>query len=294
MNTVGATKHNLSNTIIMILLIIISLACLTPLWYDICISISKSSYVYAGYITFWPQGINFSSYKQLLMDNKFFAAFGVSIERVILGGITNFILTILTAYPLSKDNREFRARSVFIWILVFTMLFNAGLIPWYMTIKNYGLIDNIWALVLPGAVPVFNVILLLNFFRNIPKELDEAGAVDGANPWYMLLKIYVPLSLPSIATVTLFSIVGHWNSFFDGLVLMNNAAHYPLQTFIQQLTVQIQLSQLTTDQIKLLSQIGVKTLNAAKIIVSTIPILIIYPFIQRFFIHGITLGSVKE
>jgi ABC-type glycerol-3-phosphate transport system permease component len=183
------------------------------------------------------------------------------------------------------------------WILVFTMLFHGGLIPWYLTIKNLELLDTIWALVLPGAVPVYNIILLMNFFRNLPKELMEAAEIDGAGPWYIMARIFVPLSLPAIATVTLFSIVGHWNSFFDGLVLMNSQDNYPLQTYIQTLVVQINaemMATMSTDQLVDLMKISNRTFNAAKIIVSMIPIVLLYPFIQRFFIHGLTLGSVKE
>jgi ABC-type glycerol-3-phosphate transport system permease component len=154
--------------------------------------------------------------------------------------------------------------------------------------------DTLWALVLPGAVPVFNVVLLMNFFRNLPKELSDAGHIDGAGPWYMMVKVYVPLSLPALATITLFSVVGHWNSFFDGMIFMRSTEHYPLQTYIQQLVVQLNLADLDSTQAELLQKVSDKTLNAAKIVVSMVPILVVYPFLQKYFIHGIMLGSVKE
>ena len=146
-------------------------------------------------------------------------------------------LAILTAFPLSRTAKPFPGRNVFMWLFVFGMILNVGLVPWYLTISNYNLIDTIWALVLPTALPIWSVIILMNFFRNIPKELDEAARIDGANPWQLLWSIYLPTSLPALATITLFSIVGHWNSFFDGLILMNNPANYPLQTYIQQLVI---------------------------------------------------------
>jgi ABC-type glycerol-3-phosphate transport system permease component len=198
------------------------------------------------------------------------------------------------AYPLSRSGREFPLRNAYMWFILFTMLFSGGIIPLYLTVRTLDMFNTIWALVLPGAVPVFNVILLMNFFRNMPKELSDAGNIDGAGPWYMMTKVFVPLSLPALATVTLFSIVGHWNSFFDGLIFMRSVENYPLQTYIQQLVVQINLQELDSTQAELLQKISEKTLNAAKIIVSMVPILAVYPFLQKYFIHGIMLGSVKE
>jgi ABC-type glycerol-3-phosphate transport system permease component len=203
----------------------------------------------------------------------------------------------MMAFALSKDSKQFRLRNMYMWFLVFTMLFSGGIVPWFMTIKSYGMLDSMWALILPHAVQVFNVILLMNFFRNLPKELSEAAEIDGAGPWYIMVRLFVPLSLPAIATVTLFSIVFHWNSFFDGLILMNKQDHYPLQTYIQTLVAQLSAQAMTSmspEQLAEAMAVSNRTFNAAKIIISMIPILLIYPFIQRFFIHGITLGSVKE
>ena len=146
---------------------------------------------------------------------------------------------------------------------------------------------------LPGAVPVFNVILMINFFKSVPGSLDEAARIDGASPLTILVKIYLPVSLPALATVALFSIVGHWNDYFSGLLYMNRASLYPLQTYIQQLTVDI--TQVTdAEQLKQLSQMSNRAFNATKIVVSTIPLLVIYPFLQKYFVSGIVIGAVKE
>ena len=174
------------------------------------------------------------------------------------------------------------------------MLFSGGLIPIYMVVNAVGIMDSIWALVLPGAVPVFNVIIMMNFFRQVPKELEEAATIDGARQATILAKIYLPLSVPSIATVTLFSMVGHWNAFFDGLIYMNSPRNYPLQTYIQTLVLgQHDFTRLTVEEIKRMSQTSSKTLNNAKIIVSMIPMMMVYPFLQRYFVKGLVLGSVK-
>lgn len=276
------------------LLAAVALLCLLPLWYTLAISLSTNSAAEAGLVKLWPVGFNLNSYREIMSDAKFFNSFWISVQRVVLGAGVSFIVTVLMAYPLSKTGKELPFRNVLMWILVFTMLFNGGLIPWYQTVKSLGLINSIWALVLGHSVPMFNVILVVNYFRNLPKELEEAAWVDGAGPWYMLVQLFIPLAVPVLATVTLFSIVYHWNEFFNGLVLMSKADKYPLQTYIQQLVVVIDASTMDTEQLKRLSELSNRTLNAAKIFIAMIPVLIIYPFLQRFFIHGITLGSVKE
>ncbi len=273
---------------------LVAFGSLAPIVHTAAVSLSNSAAAAGGFITFWPRGFNFESYRKIIEDPHFGNAFLVSTKRVLLGGTINFVLTVLMAYPLSRGPREFRARHYYMWFVLFTMLFSGGIIPLYLVVKYMGMFNSLWALVLPGAVPVFNVVLLMNFFRNLPKELGEAGLIDGAGPWYMLVRIFVPLSLPAIATVTLFSIVGHWNAFFDGLIFMRSVENYPLQTYIQQLVVQLPPEYMDSTNMDLLDKMSDKTLNAAKIMVSMIPILVVYPFLQRYFIHGIMLGSVKE
>lgn len=272
----------------------ISLLSLGPVWHTVAVSFSENAAAAGGLVKFWPRSFTLESYKKIMEEPHFLHSFYVSVKRVLLGGTVNFVLTVLMAYPLSRSGREFPRRNWYMWFLLFTMLFSGGIIPLYLTVKALGLFNSIWALVLPGAVPVFNVILLMNFFRNMPKELSEAGYMDGAGPWYMLLKVFLPLSLPALATVTLFSIVGHWNAFFDGMVFMRSVENYPLQTYIQQLVVQINMQEIDSTQLEFLQKVSEKTLNAAKIVVSMVPVLIVYPFLQKYFIHGIMLGSVKE
>ncbi|UUZ96320.1 carbohydrate ABC transporter permease [Paenibacillus sp. P25] len=282
------------DVLLIVILVGVASLCILPIWYTLAVSLSEQSAAAAGLVRLWPVGFNLNSYQEIMGDHKFFNSFWISIQRVVLGASLNFVVTVLMAYPLSKNAKDFPMRNVFMWILVFTMLFNGGLIPWYQTVKALGLINSIWALVLGNSVPMFNVILVVNYFRNLPKELEEAALVDGAGPWYMLIRVFIPLAVPVLATVTLFSIVYHWNEFFNGLVLMSKADHYPLQTYIQRLVVIIDANTMNEDQIKRLSELSNQTLNAAKIFIAMIPVLIVYPFLQRFFIHGITLGSVKE
>lgn len=281
---------------IYLILSLIAFMSIAPILNTLAISFSGKIPAMAGQVFFWPVEFNLSAYESIMRDRNFFVSFGVSIERVLLGGAINFVITVLMAYPLSKSAKLFPGRNVYMWFVIFCMLFNGGLIPWYMTIYSLGLLDSIWALVLPTAVPVFNVILLMNFFKGIPKELEEAANMDGAGPWKTLSVIFVPISLPALATVTLFSIVGHWNAFFDGMILMQHKEHWPLQTYIQQLIISVNSIMNTTDpeEIKRLTNMSSQLLNSAKVMVSMVPILLIYPFLQKYFVSGIVLGAVKE
>jgi putative aldouronate transport system permease protein len=173
------------------------------------------------------------------------------------------------------------------------MFFGGGLIPWFLVIRSLGLLNKVWALILPGALPVWNVILTMNFFRDVPRELEEAAIIDGASHWRILWDVYVPISVPALATMTLFSAVGHWNSWFDGMVLMSRTTLYPLQTFLRSIIVTMNLSMFMTLDAKTMYQISDRSCRAATILISTIPILIVYPFVQRYFIVGIKLGAVK-
>ena len=179
------------------------------------------------------------------------------------------------------------------WIFVFCMLFNGGTVPWYITMKNYHLMDNIFGLVLGTGLQVFNVILAVNFFKNLPTELEEACFVDGGGPWRTLISIYIPLAKPMVATVALFTMVMYWNEFFQGMVLSTRQSSYPLQTYIQQMVVTLDYSTMNVDQIAQAMKLNNLSLDSAKIFIAMIPVLIVYPFLQRYFVEGITLGSVK-
>ncbi|TCZ76113.1 carbohydrate ABC transporter permease [Paenibacillus albiflavus] len=272
----------------------ISLLCLMPIIHILAISFSSGSAAAAGKVALWPVEFTTAAYENVFGKPEYLRAFWVSIQRVILGTIISMLLTVITAYPLSKDSQQFRLRTFYAWVFVFTILFSGGLIPTYLTVKTLGMIDTIWALVLPGAVAVFNVILLLNFYRNLPKELEESSRIDGAGHFTTLWKIYVPLSLPALATTALFTMVGHWNSWFDGMIYMNHPENYPLQTFLQTIIIKLDFRFIKAENVELMIKLSDRTSKAAQIFVAAFPILIVYPFMQRFFIKGIVMGSVKE
>ena len=258
-------------------------------------TISSKAAAEGGLVTIYPIGSNVKSYSLIMGDSAFWNSFWISIKRVVIGTVWTMVVLIMMSYPLAKSKTEYKPRNVLMWILVFCMLFNGGTIPWFITVKNYGMIDTMAALVLAGSVPVFNVLLMMNFFRGIPGDLEEAARVDGAGPWRILWQIVVPCSKPVIATIVLFTSVGYWNEYFQGLVLMNKETNYPLQTYIRQISVQIPVGvTLTAEQYQQLAQNSNKSLEAAKVFIALVPMLIVYPFLQKYFVTGITLGAVKE
>lgn len=277
-----------------VILGIMAFSCIYPLWYALCLSLSDKAAANAGLVTIFPVGFTTNSYREIMRDAKFFNSFWISIQRTVLGiGITMLIL-VMMAFPLSKTKQQYKPRNILMWIVLFCMVFSGGTIPWYITVKNYNLIDSIWGLVLSGSLPVFNLILIINFFRGIPSDLEEAAVVDGAGPWRILFQIYVPTSIPVLATIVLFTGVYHWNEFFQGLVLTTGEARYPLQTYIKQMVVNIQTTNLTKDQIEQMNKLSNKSLDAAKVFIAMIPMLVVYPFVQKYFVTGIMLGAVKE
>lgn len=279
-----------------VIVIFFGIICLLPLWYIVVVSFSKASAVEGNMVGLLPVGFNTVAYEEVLGDTQFWRSFGISVCRVILAVIINTVLTVSMAYPLTKNKRQFKGRNIYMNLLIFAMLFNGGMVPTFLTLKNYHLLNTIWALVLPGAVPVFNVILMMNFMNGIPKALEEAAILDGATPLQVLLRVYIPCSGPVIATVSLFSVVGSWNDFYSGLLYITRSKNYPLMTYIQSITINMEdiVRNGTASEILRASQVSSQNLNAAKIVIAVIPLLIIYPLLQKYFITGIVIGSVKE
>lgn len=276
---------------------LVALTCLLPLVNLLAISFSSRSSVDANLVTFWPLHFTLGSYQYVLSNKQFYSSFGISVLRVAVGWAVDLILTVLIAYPLSKEKHTFHARGFYVWFFLITMCFNGGLIPTYLIVNQMHLINNFWALILPDAVTMFYVLLMLNFFRGIPNSIEEAALVDGANWFVTLFKIYLPLSLPSLATISLFIIVNQWNAWFDGMLYMNLPSLYPLMTWLQSVVLSVNLNNISTQQImnnpSLLEVTG-RSARSAMIMLCTVPVLISYPFLQKYFVTGIVMGSVKE
>lgn len=292
-------KFGLRLVIIYTIVIVLALSCLIPMLNVLAISLSGSDAVAANNVRIIPVNFTLAAYEKIVSDSQFWRSFGISVFRVIMTLILNLLMIVFMAYPLSKSQKIFPARKLFMNVMIFAMLFSGGMIPTYLVVRNLGLINSVWSLILPSAVPIGSVILVMNFFRGIPKSLEESARIDGANPFYILTRIYIPMSLPCLATVSLFSIVGSWNDFFSGLIYMTKIENYPLMTYIQSLSINIaetmqNSTNLTAEQLQTILAVSDKNLNAAKIVVSVLPLLIIYPLLQKYFVQGIVVGSVKE
>ncbi|MEX1028899.1 MAG: carbohydrate ABC transporter permease [Paenibacillaceae bacterium] len=286
-NTIAYRWFTLFNTL---LLAVIALLCILPLVHVAAVSFSSSTAAMANQVFFWPVGFTAEAYSRTLANPLFLHSLLISTERTLAGTLLSMALTVSAAYALS---RSFAGRGFYSWFFVFTMLFNGGLIPSYLVVTKLELTNTLWALILPSAVNVFNTILMMQFFRAIPKELEEAAYMDGAGYMRSLFAIYLPLSLPSLATLSLFAMVWHWNSWFDGLIYITDYRQYPLATFLQTIiqSGDMRNTNINPAQLQILSE---RTVRSTQILIGALPILLVYPFLQRYFVHGLTMGAVKE
>ena len=274
---------------------LVCLTCLLPLINTLAVSFSSPAAVSTGKVGFLPVDFTTMSYDFAISNGKFFRALWVSIERCLLGVGINLFMMVTTAYPLSKSRQHFAGRNIYMTFYVITMLFGGGLIPYYILVNQLGLMNTIWALVLPASVPVYNMVILMNFMRGLPQELEEAALIDGAGYFRVLFSVLLPVLKPALATVGLFSFVYHWNDWFTGAMFMHDPANYPLQTYLQTLLTNFNdmLRQSGSDYYSLLSRMNEQTGRAAQLFLGLIPTLIVYPFLQKYFTTGLVLGSVK-
>lgn len=278
-----------------LILVMTCLICILPFVNLLAISFSDSASVKANRVGFWPIGFNILAYEFAFKGGKFMAAFWISVRRVIMGVAINLALVVLAAYPLSRRSDKLLMRNFYMTFFFITMIISGGLIPTYILVTRLRLLNTIWALVLPGALPVFSVVILMNFIRGLPDELEEAALIDGASQFMVLARIILPLMKPSLATIALFSIVGHWNDWFGGLIYMQNPASYPLQTYLQTLLRRFEdiIRLASGDYARIIAMMNVRTGRAAQLFLGAVPVMLIYPFLQKYFTTGLVLGSVK-
>ncbi|MGY3714679.1 carbohydrate ABC transporter permease [Sutcliffiella cohnii] len=267
-----------------------ALICLFPFVHVIAQSLSSQRAIVSGEVLFLPIETTFLAYKEVLMDQHFLKAFSISVLRTVVGTFVNVFFTCLMAYPLSKT--YIKGRGLILFMVVFTMLFSGGMIPTYLVVRETGLLNSFWAYIIPTMISAFNLIIVKNFFQSIPAELEESAKMDGASNIGILFKIVIPLSMPVIATIGLFHAVFHWNSFFDAVLYINDRSLYPLQVYLREL-IQFDQSEINLRDNFEQQLLANESLKAAALISSTLPILIVYPFLQKYFVKGVMLGSVK-
>lgn len=273
----------------------LSIACLVPILNLLAYSFSSSSAIIGNRVTIYPVEFTTEAYEYVMQNDSFWTSVWVSAKRVLIGVPLNIILGILVAYPLSKPKEQFPARKWYVALMLTIMIFNGGMMPTYFIVSKTGLIDTLWSLILPNAVQTYYCILMLNFFRGIPTALEESAKLDGANQWTILTRIFLPLAKPSIATITLFSLVMHWNSWFDGLIYSNYTSNYPLQSYLQTLVTLTteDLANGDLDTILRFANTNNTNMKSAQIFISIIPLMVVYPWLQKYFTKGLTVGSVK-
>lgn len=279
---------------IYILLGLLSLIALYPLWYELAASLSSSRAINSGEVSFWPVDFNIESYKRLFDEGQLLASMKNTVLVTAVGTALNILFTVLAAYPLSR--KRLWGRNVLLIFITFTMLFVAGMIPNFILVKALGLMDTYWSLWLPSLISTYNLFVMKTFMEGLPEELEESASIDGAGDWRILLQIIAPLCKPILAALSLFYAVGWWNSYFNVLLYINDSTKQTLTLKLYQMVLQVDPSLLNdmsgegvTDAVLLTPE----AVKAAAIIIAVAPILVVYPFLQKHFVKGVLIGSVK-
>ncbi|WP_336759790.1 carbohydrate ABC transporter permease [Paenibacillus sp. USHLN196] len=285
------TANRIFNTVNVILIVITMVLCLAPFIHIIAISLSSNRAIGSGEVSFFPKELSFEAYTKVFADGSMIRSLIYTIWLTVLSTVLSMVMTIAAAYPLAKSN--LKGRKWFMLVIVVTMFFSGGIIPEYILIKNLHLLDSTWGLILPGLISPFYMIILITFFRGIPESLEEAAGMDGSSHFGTLMRIILPLSLPVMATLSLFYAVGRWNGFQDALMYITKPELYPLQLKLYQMIQQNQITELMQNEGIGAVQVLPESLKAASVIFSTLPILLVYPWLQRYFISGVMVGAVK-
>lgn len=272
-------------------LIILGLLMLLPLASVISKSVSEEWAVVSGKVGILPVGFQLDTLQQVISSSMFIRAFGISVGITVVGTLISIFMTALTAYPLSK--RHLPGISSIMVLFVFTMLFSGGLIPNYLLMRELRLIDNLWVLILPGMISVFNLLVIKSYYESLPEALEESARIDGAKTYTILFNIILPLSLPVLATIALFYAVGYWNDYFGPMIYINDTSLKTLQLYLQDVVMDANTANATSKSVDDLMNMSPEGIRAATVVASTVPIICVYPFLQKYFIKGVLIGSVK-
>lgn len=274
--------------VVILILSLVTLICIIPILYVITASVAPAQDATASNFRLLPSYIDWTAYQYLISSETLFRSIGVSLFITVVGTVINMVLTVLTAFPLSR--KTLPGRRFLNLMIVFTMLFNGGMIPTYLVVSGLGMLNTYWALWLPGAISAFNMIILRNSIQGLPEELIDAAKMDGCGEWRTLSTIVLPLTKASLATFTLFYAVAHWNSYFSAILYIKNTDMWPIQVWLRQIVME---AGGFGDTINDIGYIPPQSIQYAVIVFATLPILLVYPFVQRYFTKGILVGSVK-
>ncbi|WP_413408787.1 carbohydrate ABC transporter permease [Paenibacillus amylolyticus] len=289
--TKGVWDEKVFDAIVYTIAAVIIVLVLYPLLFLVSASLSDPAKVLSGEVWLLPKGFTLDAYTNILHNEKIWLGYRNTIFYTVIGTVINVIMTILAAYPLSRP--DLPGRKILMLFITLTLFFSGGLIPTYLLIKNLGMVDTIWSLIIPGAISTYNLIVMRTYFQTIPWELQEAASIDGCSNWRLLRSIILPLSKPILAVMVLFYAVSHWNSYFNALIYIRNEALYPLQLILREILMFSQSDAMDStvgleDKIML-----AESIKYAVIIVSSLPVWIMYPFVQRHFVKGVMIGSIK-
>ncbi|MFC0211541.1 carbohydrate ABC transporter permease [Paenibacillus chartarius] len=286
-----SSGFRLTDAIIMLVVGAALLLCLLPFLHIVAISLSSKQAVLSGQVTIFPKELDFHAYQIVFKDSRMIWSMVLTIGLTVSYTVISMVMSICAAYPLTKD--RLKGRSVFMLIIVFTMFFSGGLIPEYLLVKQLGLLDNLLSLIVPGMISAFNLIILRTFFLSVPASLEESAYLDGSSHIGSLIRIVLPLSLPVLATLSLFYAVSRWNGFTDALFYITNADLYPIQLKLYQIVINSQVTDVTAQEGALQVETVPESIKAATIMFATTPILLVYPWLQRYFVSGVMIGAVK-
>lgn len=282
------------NALVYIIHGLVAVIVLYPLIFVLSASFSDPQTVLRGEMLLWPNGFNLNSYSKIFQNQDILSGYSNTLLYTTIGTLINLVMTVLGAYPLSR--KDFVGKNAVMALLVFTMFFGGGLIPTYLLIKDLGMLNTFWVMVIPNAVSIWNIIIMRTFFQqSIPYELQEAATIDGCSNIQILTRIILPLSMPIIAVMILFYAVGHWNAFFNALLYLSDKEKFPLQLILREILIQGQ----TNDMVKMSTESAIKQqrevegIKYAVLVVANIPVLVLYPFLQRYFVKGVMIGAIK-
>ncbi|MFS0838280.1 carbohydrate ABC transporter permease [Paenibacillus sp. 1P03SA] len=294
MKPIQSSREKAFDWAVYALLSLVSVIVLYPLVFVLVASFSSPEAVMRGEVWLWPKDITWMGYTKIFQNNEILTGYLNTIVYTVVGTAINLILSVAAAYPLSR--KDFAGRNAISALMVFTMFFSGGMVPTYLLVKNLGMLNTMWALIIPGAVSVYNIIIMRTFFQSsIPGEMQEAASIDGCSNLGILWKIVLPLSMPIIAVMILFYSVGHWNSYFSGLMYLTDRDKYPLQLFLREILIQGQMQEMlgVGDDSHARNVMEGEAIKYAVVIVANLPVLMLYPFLQRYFVKGVMIGSVK-